>query len=1091
MKRNIPALVLAFILFLGMTMERMPGYARGDADERNPSIDVVIVLDQSRSMRGNVNSTQNDPKDYRLDAAQMLISMCDMNSSRVALVPFSGDIENYGDDDFVAINDVATRRDKMSKIDALRGNTLRPDTDLGNALGKAVKMILERKDKRNSPMIIILSDGENSIQPITGTDKYNDRNVYQWNAATKAFEITNIKNYTSANADALRNKAVEVAASNGIPIYTIPLLSASSADKQSEQKMLEDMLRAIADTTGGSCTPINASNADQLPRIFGEVLASKLGSTLIENLTPTLVEGSTVRYEVKLPILNQSVLEANIYIPTTGIQVNSISLYDASGKNVTQGGPDVCYFPSSNFVLYKICSPRTMGDWRLVFDLKDAKASARDISFSLMYNYNITLKSMVGKDGYNMVSGANGITLSKTETLYVTSSFYNTSDDPLVDGSPSTDQYLYQVQDGPEWKTIKGTYTLLDAYGNRVGSPKNMVSDGIKQFSAQIDLTSLSIDGDGYNTLKAGNYELLIVTEGAGLHRENRIPVTITNVAPVLNANSLGTVVTVNDPDKPETNAVQTIEVLLSGMIVDPDNGKLRFELLPVGDAASIINMSIVQRSDGATVARGETLWDGVQNAFKYGDAQYKLIATDIDGASLTTDFVVNVRSKRHELVADFNCITTTAGIDGNGIAQKNDAVTFRMELKRKDNGAADTTGAISAYTGTVFIYNAANTSGYIDKLNMALDTSGTYLTATYTTGNKSADLVAKCEFVLQNTVAGTAEFPFFIENHDPQVVASVRNKIPTTITYDPLPGFLSFLDAPTDVKQLVIDSAALFMDTDNEAGLELSNPKFTSGDRAVNSASILSFTQDGTKITLQPLSSGKVTLSLTATDGDGRTAEAVVNITVVSLMEKWQALGLTALIALLALILVILLIRQALKPVFKNGMVLEIRVGSSLYAAQTSELLPTKKPQLLSNFVDSALSQQNDIPFEVLSKIKLFPMRSVSGDIKAVQAKPMAGYEIRINDVPISKKRQVWHADHSMVLRALHSSSVLTVTLTTTADTFTSVGSSGFTDSFNADFMGTSGFSGDFQSQPQTKASLKNNKHDSPDIFGSDNTSF
>ena len=171
MKKSFGIRLLLVCLLL-LTMLNA-SYAVADdvgADDRNPSNDIVIVLDQSNSM------SNADPQNRRLDAAQMIVGMCDMENSRVAIIPFAGKIQASADMGFVPINEAESRLNKMNAISGL--TRLVGDTDLGNALNLAVKLLLEREDKTNNPMIIALTDGENSFLNNADSDDTTDINNY-------------------------------------------------------------------------------------------------------------------------------------------------------------------------------------------------------------------------------------------------------------------------------------------------------------------------------------------------------------------------------------------------------------------------------------------------------------------------------------------------------------------------------------------------------------------------------------------------------------------------------------------------------------------------------------------------------------------------------------------------------------------------------------------------------------------------------------------------------------------------------------------------------------------------------------------------
>ena len=113
MKKSFGIRLLLVCLLL-LTMLNA-SYAVADdvgADDRNPSNDIVIVLDQSNSM------SNADPQN-RLDAAQMIVGMCDMENSRVAIIPFAGKIQASADMGFVPINEAESRLNKMNAISGL------------------------------------------------------------------------------------------------------------------------------------------------------------------------------------------------------------------------------------------------------------------------------------------------------------------------------------------------------------------------------------------------------------------------------------------------------------------------------------------------------------------------------------------------------------------------------------------------------------------------------------------------------------------------------------------------------------------------------------------------------------------------------------------------------------------------------------------------------------------------------------------------------------------------------------------------------------------------------------------------------------
>ncbi|MCE5343363.1 MAG: VWA domain-containing protein, partial [Eubacteriales bacterium] len=191
---------LALVLLLLATCAIGTAGAQESA-ETGYSVDAVIVMDQSDSMNGSEAKVKNDPYNNRLDAAAMFIAMCDMNGSRVAFVPFAGTVQSYGDNDLVDISSLSVRTDKIAQIDALRNKSTASDTDLGAALSKAVDMLLKRTDTANKPMIVVLTDGDNSL---TNERRYAYKSAYVWNEAAQRFIYTKFTgDYNTAMADKL------------------------------------------------------------------------------------------------------------------------------------------------------------------------------------------------------------------------------------------------------------------------------------------------------------------------------------------------------------------------------------------------------------------------------------------------------------------------------------------------------------------------------------------------------------------------------------------------------------------------------------------------------------------------------------------------------------------------------------------------------------------------------------------------------------------------------------------------------------------------------------------------------------------------
>ena len=68
---------------------------------------------------------------------------------------------------------------------------------------------------------------------------------------------------------------------------------------------------------------------------------------------------------------------------------------------------------------------------------------------------------------------------------------------------------LYAVRDGDEWETIRATCELRDAHGNLYYTGQR-ISDEVRQFTLDINLPSACQTGEGFNSLRAGAYQLTV-----------------------------------------------------------------------------------------------------------------------------------------------------------------------------------------------------------------------------------------------------------------------------------------------------------------------------------------------------------------------------------------------------------------------------------------------------------------------------------------------------------------------------------------------------------------------------------------------------
>ncbi|MBQ8150656.1 MAG: VWA domain-containing protein [Clostridia bacterium] len=1009
-------------------------------------IDVVIVLDNSNSMypsSKNANHTINDEAGYRIDAAQMFISMCDMNGSRVAVLPFAKDIwEEYQEKGFVALDSEDSRNDLIKEIETLRFGT-RPDTNLGQAMSVAVEMLANRQDKTNSPMILVLTDGNNSIN-ITG--KHYTFNTPVWDEASGTFQETEKKIYATQNgsdgkaaasaySDELCDTAVKAAAALGIPVYTVPLFEGSIND--TKVKGYYDVLQRMANRTGGLCIPVNKDNVDRLPEKFGEMLAERLGSSLVVNLAPEQVEGNL--YQVKLPMLNNSVMEANIYIPVVedtakkGIRSSQVWLYDpddndvsgGNGSSVTRSGSD------GHFRLYKLRQPIPTGEWTLQFRV-EGNVDPNNIAFSVLYNYDVSLRTFIGLTPSALTEGNDG-QFGKKNTLLVQSQFYsNSTQKPAEDPMLYSQEYADSENIGEEWYTIKARYEMKNV-GGRVLFSGDIPSNNVSKFEGKIDLAKAHVDDKGNSMLRSGTYELVVYVEGAGLSRETHQWVELTN-SPVICTEGKEVALPdqiVDDPDNLETREPMRLEFLLDKFFDDPDSDPITYIVNADNEAETgsswsteeILPLKVVEKEDGWYVA-GTTI-KGSDGRIHYGTCRYELTVSDNED-SITFPLTVKVLNKTVSDIDNFECVVDVTGVNAQGLAQKNSDVTFSMSLKNKETGDADTSGSIDLYSCEVTIFDANNTTALLNKGPVAMEAGkdGKTLVYTYHTDDKAHAFKAVCEFFYNGESCGTQTINFEVINTKPQAVADALKDQPDQIAYQS-GSFPPVLQHITTEDELTFKLGDLFKDADANEKLEYYDPVFTTTNPDINWKDIIDFEPNGDKVVLKHVGEGKVTMSITAEDGDGETAVFTKDYTLVDMTKRWTVYWAIAIAALITAVLLIRALVIALKPAYDGRVSIENYEGSALGASAVTNL-PTgkkkrKKTAPLRGQVDPSLAQKYGIDIAKLDNVKIAPRKHVrDGAVDIWQDGRTDGLEITLNGEPLSKKHKVWSNGGAVVIRSL-----------------------------------------------------------------------
>lgn len=968
----------------------------------NEGIDVVVVLDMTNSM-GDPSDTigeRNDPDSYRIDATAMLIGMLDMDGSRVAIVPFAsepfvpGSLE--GIMDLRSVNDEEVRNTLVEKLYSLMGRN-RPNTNIGAALMKANQILKERDDKSNRPMIVLLTDGQNSI-----SDSIIINHSLRWENG----EIVDKgeQKYNTELADIVTREAVNCAAENEIPIYTVALTQDPYTASKSGISLYE-----ISQATGleNGCRSVDKSNVNTLPKFFAEVLADKIGSSVQYSVKPQPVPGEADTYEVRIPILNKSILETNIILPVGNrqykfskmIDANSIKILDASGK--VQGfynGVSKLTNVNGHFATIKIREPQSIGVWTIQFTSKEDPS---EIAFNILYNYNIKLSGELKTPGDNVIY--------KNDKLTLTANFVD------IEGKPSLDTDLYIDHTGEEdyedWMTIRSKWELyhLDANGNIFGAPimnGDMTSDTFRMlFESDIELKDAMPS--------AGDYMIMISASGAGLNRQVLIPLTITNRTSAYSEYSYGIDVNSATEGKQETWTVEGTSGVLpkkaDEIVVDPDGDKLDFMLRAEdgADKVALLTLNEDNTISYTTIQNGDHL--------ACGTARYTLYFDDNDDGKGNVSVTLNVNSDVDAMLASYDPEMTITGtnVDGSDSEfKKNTPVTVSLRLKEKENPGYADGSLIDLLAKEIKIVDVATGEDYGKNGSPTLNGDAIEYTVE-TTGNKSAEW-------LVTGILGPfdpLEKTITVANQNAPEVIVPMDGITIRCDGDKLPDFLSGLfgnNTAEDDPILNVSPADYFTDKDGDV-LEYTVPTFTDQNGEEMDPEVIRAYEVGDlqyKInavgTPTNLFSYTYTarMTVTATDGDGESADYVQDITVEDLYYKFLTYLVIAGIIIAALVILFLIIHQIRKPVFPK-LCMIIREEPSLYDSGSSELSPVKTyTNVNACGVDSDMAAKHDISVEQLQDIIIKPIRSTTS-IGVVCKKILANHEISLGDVTIKQKKQ------------------------------------------------------------------------------------
>ena len=850
--------VLVVVFFSGST-------AKGEQSNDNPlALDLVVVIDQSKSMRNDSENygpnKSSDWNGYRMDAAAMMMSLCDFNESRIAFVTFS---------DQALVNDqMAGYMDRMIKLSEIDTNTISvvvnrlnemrntvgPNTDLGAAVKKAVELLDKHKKTRGKrhPVILLLTDGEIDIRNGQGAkDKVREQ----------------------LSKDMFM-EAVELAKKDGIQAYTLALMPPYGS------KPSISMLNQLSLDTGAGSTK-TVTSAEDLPSFFNQIFADKIGSE-VNRIKTKEIQSKDGWSKVTFEIPNNSVKEAIVLLNISGIEKAQVfnnpelSLVSPSGTEIRNGsnGNVIVMTSGTTFRSYKITRPES-GVWTIQYK-KAQKEDGTTLNvaeaINLVYSYDLLQEVTLYGASVNKAESV----FAKNDTLTIESRFLATGGDGK--SKPSEDSGLYQ-------KGIKATLVLMEENGKTPldgAAALEMDGDGkAKCFRKEIALKDLR--------LEPGTYSVRIHYEGDGMKRDSDLAFFHVKNRPPENQSDVAVQdERIHDPaEDSEEKFVneKPITVDFSKNVIDPDEDILSWKLI-YGDEDDIL-------CDVALDTETGTLTASTNN--KTGTQKITVQAVDPNGEKTEVSALITVTNVRENIEKSWKVIAAVNETSPEKIAE----VTVSGALY--DGEKQITNPLLLKHLKLDGEYTIKGQNVQNTREDLSFNTSHE---ASFTTESNEAEYAITVNADLRGiTLKVEQPEKMTVGNLAPVIVDEVASTLTTSFTADP------FLWGNADERGYQVDLTQLF-DDPNQADKQRLTFSVTGEDGEAPPAEIAVFDPEKNMVTLtnewldtnywtcNPLKlftdnrdTSERTLVMTATDPDGKSISHAYAFTVIS--QKQQVFNL------------------------------------------------------------------------------------------------------------------------------------------------------------------------------------------------------
>ena len=328
-RKCLRILSLALSLVLGVLQAGLFfNTARAQNSAANNRFNVVIVSDASGSM------LSTDPDGLRFEAINQFTNLLAEQGNLLGAVSFADKINATEE-----LTKVDTQEAKQKITDTLKNTPAKGDTNIGEALQKAVDMLDKDGDKSLPSIILFLSDGNTDLKDKKDLD----------------------------NSLNMKAEAIQAAREKNIAIYSICL----NANKKADVSEMDQISKA----TGGEFREVGS--AKDLQEVFNSFYNLIYGTSTTQLLDATFDESGIL--ETKFVVPGLGVEEINIIIYG---KVKEVELYDGSGQK-----KEVSPVEYNTFTMIK-STQVSAGEWKLI----TKGTTGNHIKINMVYNTNLTVE---------------------------------------------------------------------------------------------------------------------------------------------------------------------------------------------------------------------------------------------------------------------------------------------------------------------------------------------------------------------------------------------------------------------------------------------------------------------------------------------------------------------------------------------------------------------------------------------------------------------------------------------------------------------------------------------------------------------------